>query len=238
MLQSTLLKKCPNPIYNEDLEDSVKEMARRRALPIRVMTGLGSDVDRYVSQSPTLRKQIIELKNKDWNIVWGEASKGTYANRDHRDENTDIIKPIIIISSQFRSKSPKGIAQVVSAVAHEVGHAYYFKGIDLSSVDKCIASYMTGGGGEVDAVINQIIVRKEILQQACIDIFAEAREEDWLKVDVVNFYNDGIKSNDIEIARKNIAEIYFKQNTSNSHQTYREYYSGICKKAIEAVPKG
>lgn len=51
---------------------TTQEMERRKKdLKIIITTGLGSDIDRYASQSSTLVKQILKLKRKEWKIVWG-----------------------------------------------------------------------------------------------------------------------------------------------------------------------
>lgn len=120
-----LTKKCRAPLYNLDLDDAIQEMARRRnELKIIVTTGLGSDVDRYASQSPTLVKQITQLKGKKWKIIWGSAGKGS--QKILEDEERNIVK-LILIDSQFNTKKPKDIAYVTSTVAHEVGMYFFIK---------------------------------------------------------------------------------------------------------------
>lgn len=93
---------------------------------------------------------------------------------------------------------------------------------------------MVGGGSEADAIVNQILVRNEILKEACIDIFEEGNEYDFMKNDFVSFYNEGINKRDMKIAKKKIAEIYVKQKTSTSNppQTYEDSYGDYCKKYV------
>lgn len=97
---------------------------RRKEFPIRVITGLGTDIDRYASQSPTLVKQISKLKRKDWKIVWGVAGGGT--TTQHKDNYRKIL-PMIIIDSHFKTNQSQDIAYVTSSLAHEVGHAFFIK---------------------------------------------------------------------------------------------------------------
>ncbi|CAI3953404.1 unnamed protein product [Commensalibacter communis] len=207
-----------------------KEMARRRnELKIIVTTGLGSDVDRYASQSPTLVKQITKLKHKDWKIVWGSAGGGTTTQYQFKDVQDDRIT----IDSQFKTSRPQDIAYVTSSLAHEVAHAFFYKIPNLSSFDKCRESLMVGGGSEADALLNQIKVRQEILQAVCIDIFEEGNEYPWMKKDFVDIYNQGLRMNDMKTAKRTIAQLYSKQRTSNTKQTYEEYYDENCKQRVK-----
>lgn len=235
MISPNTSRKCHVPLFDLDSDDAIQEMARRRReLKIIVTTGLGNDIDRYVSQSPTLVKQITQLKHDNWLFVWGAAGKGTTTQRPIRATKQEAR---IIIASEFRSDKAKAIAQATSSVAHEVGHALFFKGYDFSSVQNCIDNYMMGDGGEADAVINQIIVRAEILRTACIDIFAEAREPDWLKIDMVKYYSDGLRTNDMKTAKRKIAALYAEQNTSNTQKKYKDYYGNSCKDAVAILQK-
>ncbi|CAI3952006.1 Uncharacterized conserved protein VgrG [Commensalibacter communis] len=205
-----------------------KEMARRRnELKIIVTTGLGSDVDRYVSQSPTLVKQILKLKRKKWQIGWGSAGTGTFSRAPYEQQ-----KGIIVIDSNFNNGDSQNIAYVTSTLAHEVGHSYFHKEPDLSSFDKCMESLMVGGGSEADAIVNQIVVRNEILKEACIDIFEEGREYDFMKNEFFQFYGEGIRTGDMKTAKMKIAKIYSEQytSTSNPPQKYKDSYGDYCKK--------
>lgn len=207
---------------------TAQEMERRRKeLKIVVTTGLGSDVDRYVSQSPTLIKQLMKIKSKKWKIVWGPAGQGS--QKILEDRSTNIAK-LILIDSKFKTMMSQDIAYVTSTVAHEVGHVIFYKDIDLSSYNKCMESLMVGGGSEADAVVNQILVRNEILKEACIDIFEEGNEYDFMKNDFVSFYNEGINKRDMKTAKIRIAEIYVKQKTSTSDppKTYKDSYGEYC----------
>ncbi|WP_282023401.1 hypothetical protein [Commensalibacter papalotli (ex Botero et al. 2024)] len=237
MISPNMSKKCHAPLFNPDSDDAIQEMARRRSeLKIIVTTGLGSDVDRYVSQSPTLIRQVTQLKHDNWQFVWGAAGKGTTTQRPNKDQR---LEAKIIIASEFRSDKATTIAQATSSVAHEVGHALFFKGYNFSSVENCIDNYMIGKGGEADAIVNQIIVRAEILQTACIDIFAEAREPDSLRIDMIQYYRDGLRTNDMKTAKRKIADLYSEKYTSNTNppQKYKDYYGNSCRDAIKAFRK-
>lgn len=237
MIKVSISPSCSPPPLSAFL-DSAKtrptkmEMERRRKeLKIIVTTGLGGDVDRYVSQSPTLIKQIVKIKSKRWRIVWGPAGKGSQKiQQDDKRRNVQLI----LIDSQFNTSQSQDIAYVTSTIAHEVGHVFFYKMINVSSYKKCMESLMVGGGSEADAVVNQILIRNEILKEACIDIFEEGNEYDFMKNDFVSFYNEGIIKKDMQIAKRKIAEIYVKQKTSTSNppKTYEDSYGDYCKENV------
>ncbi|EHD13992.1 hypothetical protein CIN_13510 [Commensalibacter intestini A911] len=221
----------PPPLSAFEAKDrpNAAEMERRRKeFSIRVITGLGTDIDRYASQSPTLVKQISKLKRKDWKIVWGADGGGTTTQFEYYDVQDNRI----IIDSHFKTNQSQDIAYVTSSLAHEVGHAFFHKVPDLSSIDACIKSLMFGGGSEADAIINQLTVRKEILNAVCIDIFEEYNEYAWMKKDFVDIYNLGVNMKDMKTAKDTIAKRYSKQYTSNTKQTYEDYYCDYCKRNI------
>lgn len=91
---------------------------------------------------------------------------------------------------------------------------------------------MFGEGSETDAVMNQLTIRQEILNTVCIDIFEEYNEYAWMKKDFVDIYNQGIKMKDMKTTKVTIGNLYSKQYTSNTKQTYEEYYCDYCKKII------
>lgn len=116
----------------------------------------------------------------------------------------------IIIDSHFKTNQSQDIAYVTSSLAHEVGHAYFHKVPNLSSIDACIKSLMFGGGSEADAIINQLTVRQEILNAVCIDIFEEYNEYSWMKKDFVDIYNLGVNMKDMKTAKDTISKQYSK----------------------------
>lgn len=227
MIEILVMSICAPPRFNSDSTILAEEMERRRReLPIKITTGLGSDVDRYASLSPTLIRQVLQLKKDNWKIVWGASAKGSETRRKKL-----FGQNIIIIDSQFNTGKSYDIAYVTSALAHEAGHASNpKKDPDTSSFAACMDSFMLSKGGEADAIINQLTVHAEILNASCIDIFAEGREADYMKKDFVDLYNQGIKINNMQEARLQMAQKYLKQKTSNSNQTYEEYYGDYCKK--------
>jgi hypothetical protein len=114
-----------------------------------VTTGLGKDVDDISALSPSLQKDLKDLKNEGWKVKYGEAGKGSFARRDP-------IEPLIILDSNLKS-DPKKATQVL---AHEVGHAKYPYVADVSSKK----AYVNGALADEGAgSVNNIKVQREIL---------------------------------------------------------------------------
>jgi hypothetical protein len=77
--------------------------------PDPVVTGLGDEVDRHASQSPTLQKHLAELKKDGWTFQYGKSGVGAV---DHENK-------VVYVDPSLQSSPGKAAA----VLAHEVGHA-------------------------------------------------------------------------------------------------------------------
>ncbi|OOS07819.1 hypothetical protein B0189_02070, partial [Moraxella cuniculi] len=171
-----------------------------------ITTGLGADVDKLASQSPSLVKEVNDLKSKGWSFQYGQSGKGSWA-----DENPKSKK--IVIDGQYAS-NPK---QVVQTLSHEVGHAKYTVAPDTSSRANYISSYLKDEGA---ATAMNIKVRDEILSNANINIGVAGRYAS----QYVNIFNQN--GGDNHQTYEAISKIFGTEITSATGQTYNDYYGG------------
>ncbi len=99
----------------------------------RVTTGLGAEVDAIAAHSPSLQQDLAQVKRDKWQIEYGPEGGGTLVKRG--------TEPPRIIIDGKKQGNP---AEVVSSLAHEVGHAKYPFKPDYSSK----AAYVNGALGD------------------------------------------------------------------------------------------
>lgn len=119
-------------------------------------SGLGSDVDKIMDKSPTLSKNVADLKKSGWTIKYGEKGKGSY---------TDSESKTIVFDPEEKS-DPK---MLVQTLAHESGHALYTRDPEVGMegltkeqyVQKNLMSHLKDEG---EATITNLQVREEIMK--------------------------------------------------------------------------
>ena len=83
-------------------------------------SSLGKSVDELVEKSPTLKKDLEDLKKDGWKVKYGEDGKGSFASRTDKT---------ITLDGSLKNNP----AQATQRLAHEVGHANYPLTPDYSS---------------------------------------------------------------------------------------------------------
>lgn len=160
--------------------------------------------EQTLKNSPTLSKQLEQLQKDGWSIKYGESGKGSFATEDKN----------ITIDPNMAS-SPELLTQTV---AHEVGHAMY-KGVPDQSSKKAYVDSMLADEGA--ATLNNIKVQREIKKNGGKDIgIAGTQGKKYDKA-----YDDYEKDDDEAKAREKIGKIFGDgEKTSNTNQTYNDYY--------------
>lgn len=199
--------------------------------PIQVQTGLGDNIDQYIALSPTLTKQIQELKKRHWKFIWRtDPGSGALPNEDGSGQ--------IMINKQYDPGNDTDlnalmkIKYVVSTLAHEVGHALSPTQYDRSSLKACVQSALYSPGSEADASYNNVIVRQEILMNTNqrVDFVNNGIDQK----DLLNRFQKIVINNNKPDAIKQMGDIYKTVHPSvQNNQTYEEYYTDYCKKIVK-----
>jgi type VI secretion system secreted protein VgrG len=186
--------------------------------PREINSGLGTATDNILNKSPTLQKEWAALEDKGWKVKFGEAGKGSFADRNG-------TPPTIVLDPNQRN-NPSLLAETFS---HEVGHAthnlppeagmegkthdqYVQQNLDRHLDDEGAANFnnarakdeIGGNGGPADFGINGV---QDAKYQA--------------------IYND-YKAGNIteEQAKHQMGQVFADgEHTSTNGQTYRDYYS-------------
>lgn len=174
-----------------------------------VKSGLGESVDSLVEKSPTLQKDLDELKKDGWEIKYGEAGKGSSANREAK---------VITLDGNLKS-NPRETVQVLS---HEVGHAKYPFTPDYSSKGAYVNGTLADEGA---ATMKNIQVQREIIANGGPDIGIAGNSANH---GVYNgAYDQYLKDGNAAGARQTIGtQIGIGEKTSTSGQNYNDYYGG------------
>jgi type VI secretion system secreted protein VgrG len=173
--------------------------------------------DDMLKKSPTLSKQLEQLQKDGWKIEYGDSGKGSFANKGSKKITID----------PNNAASPENLTQTVS---HEVGHALYTGKPDTSSKKAYVDSQLADEGA---ATLNNVKVRREILKNGGKDIgIAGTKGKEYDAV-----YDDYLKDGDEGKARDKIGQIFGDgEKTSNTGQTYNDYYGSFYDKNLK--PKG
>jgi len=203
------------PLSNIEAQSSNSAVPTQEVAPppLPITAGLGDKVNELIALSPSLQNDLKILDDLDWKIRYTGPGdrKGSYVRRD-----TD--PPHIVIDRRYQ-ENPSRVTQIL---AHEVGHAAYDYHPDYSTLDNYILSSY---GDEGMAVMNEMRVRHEILAASGTDIGISGA---YTSTDR-DFYNrtyHNLQSGNmgIETARDVIGETYRHKTTSNTGQTYENYY--------------
>jgi type VI secretion system secreted protein VgrG len=185
-------------------------------------TGLGPEVDDIAAKSPTLQKDLAELKKDGWVIKEGPAGGGSHANRDTK---------VITLDSNLKS-NPKEATQVL---AHEVGHAKHPFVDDRSSK----AAYLKGTlGDEGAATMKNIQVQREIYANSgkSIDIGIAGNAANHPSYNAA--YDQYLKDGNASAARDKVGQIFGngERVSGPNNPTYNEYYGGWYDSVYGAKP--
>ncbi|WP_455864164.1 type VI secretion system Vgr family protein [Pantoea agglomerans] len=182
------------------------------------VTPFGQDIDKLVSESPTLTEDLKKLQEQGWELQEGKAGGGTTANRS---------KQVITVDGN----DLKDPANAVQSIAHETGHALYTPKNDFSSKDSYLNSALSDEGA---ATLKNIEVRREILSNGGEDIGVAGNYENTASYNrVYDELQSGAKTK--VQAEESIGRIFGKgEVTSNTGQTYEDYYGGWYDKNFPA----
>lgn len=181
-----------------------------------VKTGLGEDVDQLAAKSPSLQRDLQTLNDSGWEIGYGRPGGGSYADRASRP-------PKITIDGAQRS-NPRSATQTL---AHEVGHATYPYQPDVSSKSAFVNGALADEGA---ATLNNIKAQREILANGGPDIGIAGNRANHAAYNKI--YDQFLKDGNARAARENIGKQFGQgEITSNTGQSYAEYYGGWYDKA-------
>ncbi|MCC8397429.1 hypothetical protein LJ656_33235 [Paraburkholderia sp. MMS20-SJTR3] len=190
------------------VERSAVSVLRRPVAPAPVAEFLekevGEDVRALLRKSPSLVVDLKTLGDAGWEMEYGEAGKGSHVNR---------YLQIIILDSGLKRR-PTSYAQVLS---HEVGHAMNPYEPDYSSK----SAYLQGTlEDEAAATMSNIRTQREILASHGPDIGVGG-----VNSAAYNAAYDKFLLDDNAVAcRQAIATTFGTEVTSNTGQTYADYY--------------
>ena len=165
----------------------------------------------FIERSQTLREQLEKLDKEGWKVIFPEGEQGARTNLDN---NT------IYLGSDSNN---------AAALTHELGHA--IAGLDDSEIPKeygaCVDRLLLFEG---TAILNNIIIREEILAKGGCDIGIMGATFKYLDNPFMNIYND-FKNGTTKRkeAEKRLGELLRKQKISTGEETYEQYYGEFCK---------
>jgi type VI secretion system secreted protein VgrG len=173
------------------------------------------DAESVIEKSPTLKKDLSQLEKDGWDIKYGEAGKGSYADKDTLE---------IVID-----ESEKGSAnRIVQTLSHEKGHALYKSDPYVPPNGLTKEKYVKENAvrhlkDEGEATLSNLEVRDEILSEGGPDIGVAGTKTKQYK----NVYKEYKSVGDREKAREAIGDIFAdgERPSTSPNMTYREYYS-------------
>ncbi|MEO6804282.1 MAG: PAAR domain-containing protein [Granulicella sp.] len=162
-----------------------------------------------VNKSPTLTKQIADLKAAGWTFKYGTPGAGTYADRSTK---TVVIDP-------NTSDNPT----MLTLLSHEVGHAVrpapaFVPAGSLSKADFVAQNVQGNLQDEADATINNIKVQEELAKNGGPAIGIAGAQGNQYKQ---------LYDSDPATARDKIANLFAdgEHPSTDPTSTYRDYYS-------------
>jgi type VI secretion system secreted protein VgrG len=173
------------------------------------------DSEDVIDKSPTLKIDIKQLEKDGWDIKYGEAGKGSYADR----ETLEIVI----------DESEKGNAgRIVQTLAHEKGHALYKVDPYVPPTGLTKENYVKENvkrhlKDEGEATLSNLEVRDEILSCGGPDIGVGGTKAKQYE----HAYKEYRSIGDREKAREVIGDFFAdgERPSTNPDMNYREYYS-------------
>ncbi len=171
---------------------------------------LTPDLMKDINKSPTLSKQITDLKKAGWTFKYGTPGKGTFADRS--------TKTVVIDPNMANDRS-----QTLMLLSHEVGHAArpaptYIPPGTLSKADYVSQNVHQSLLDESDATINNIKVQKELADNGGPSIGVAGAQGNQYKQ---------LYDTDPSTARDKIANLFGsgEHPSTDPSQTYSQYYA-------------
>jgi type VI secretion system secreted protein VgrG len=200
-------------------------------------SGLGSKVDDLMKKSPTLAKNIQDVKKAGFSIRYGEPGKGTFMDPETKE---------IVVDPDSKGNT----ADIVQSLAHETGHALYTQDpevpMDGLTKDEYVKrNTMRHLKDEGEATITNMKVREEIMKATgkdasgadAVDIgVAGAQSKKYLEL-----YKKYPDPKDRDKLREEIGKVYAKGETpsgeDNKGLNYEDYYGKSYKDAWDEAHK-
>jgi hypothetical protein len=186
--------------------------ARPRAAapdPMGVRATFGADAAALIAKSPSLTRDLQALQNDGWTIVTA-TSGGSTCNKS--------TKTITIDTST--NNSPALLAQVI---AHEAGHARYTANVDTSSRAAFVRTNLADEGA---ATLANIRAQREIIANGGADIGIAGNSANHAAYNTA--YDAFVAGGSEATARDAIGTIFGNgERTSNTNQTYTDYYGSF-----------
>lgn len=180
-----------------------------------VKSGLGNDVDKEIAKSPKFTNLINGLQKQGWTIKYGDAGKGTYADRD---------KKTIVVDAQNKGKT----APILQGLAHEGGHARYTPDAYVPPTGLTKEEYVKQNvkrnlKDEGEATLTNAEIREELKKNGGPDIGiagAQAKKYE----EIAKKYPD---PKDRDKAREEIGNVFAsgEHPSTDPKKTYNDYYS-------------
>lgn len=163
-------------------------------------------VSPLIDKSPTLKKQVDDLKKDGWKIQYWDGP-GSDCNKSSK---------VIRLDKSLKTDSKRQ----VQTLAHEVGHAQYAGRPDASSRRTYIDSNLQDEGA---ATLNNIKVQREIKAAGGEDIGIAGNPANATKYN--DAYDASLKDSDAVKAQKAMGAVFGDgETTSTTGQTYKDYY--------------
>ena len=187
----------------------------------KLKTGLGDDVDKIASLSPTLTSKIEQLQKDGWTIKYRTDGKP--------GSECDKTNKVILIDPAEKGKP----AAVTQTLAHEAGHATYTPDPYVPPAGLTKDQYVQKNTNsqlkdEGEATITNVEVRNEIKKNGGPDIgVAGAQSADYQKM------VDENKGSRDDLRQKIGDKFADGETTSTTGQKYRDYYGDFYKKEYD-----
>jgi hypothetical protein len=173
------------------------------------------DSEDVIKKSSILENDLKQLEDDGWEIKYGEAGKGSYANK-----NTKVI----VIDESKKGSS----GEIAQALAHEKGHALYEVDPYVPPTGLTKENYVKENvkrhlKDEGEATLSNLEIRDEILSNSGPDIGVAGTKAEQYE----HIYQEYKSVGDREKARELIGDIFAdgERTSTNPNMNYREYYS-------------
>jgi hypothetical protein len=180
-----------------------------------IAPGLGTSANAILAKSPTLQRDLEDLAEQNWIVLYGEPGKGSFVQR------SSDMPSRIVLDGIYKENAPG----TIQTLAHEVGHAKYMFTVDLTNKAACLDSFLSDEGA---ATLKNIEVQREVLANGGPDIGIAGDPRNHSAYNRV--YDGYLKSGNARTARRDIGSIFGSgEYTSNTRQTYGSYYGDWCE---------
>ncbi len=188
-----------------------KVPAQPPAVPdtLGISATFGAGVGALAAKSPSLTRDLQALQNAGWTIV-AASGGGSFCNKG--------TKTITIDTTANNSA-----ALVTQTIAHEAGHARYTANVDTSSRTAYVRTQLADEGA---ATLSNIRAQREIIANGGADIGIAGNSANHA---AYNAAYDAFVAGGSEVdARDAIGTIFGNgERTSNTNQTYTDYYGSF-----------